>query len=298
MRHIVHPEKQKFIITAIAAAGVFFGLQVAARAIGYYQIEQFLAITFFTWLFLVTLQTFVFDLHLKNAATWQGMERSFISALRHRFHYLAHRPNFLHFQNYLILPGIIFWTTVAWLFLNPFEIYIKQAVIISSTLALALASWYLKTVFYSHHEAGRQVRQLIFLVKLYASYLAFTAFFGAGRYFGFSDIWFGTAVFATTFLLLYQALFQHHFVGLGALKMLLASGATMAGVGAVIYLLWGVNYYTGALLLAAFYNVIWGFVHHKYIDHNLTREIVYEYLAVLFIILVIVIGSTNFAERI
>ncbi|MDP3740828.1 MAG: hypothetical protein Q8R08_00695, partial [bacterium] len=98
--------------------------------------------------------------------------------------------------------------------------------------------------------------------------------------------------------LLYQALFQHHETGFETLKFLFGTSLTLGVIAYLLYFLWNVNYFSGALVLTGVYSTIWGIIHHKWIDKNLTREMVYEYLAVLFVILIIIFSSTNFAERI
>ena len=74
-------------------------------------------------------------------------------------------------------------------------------------------------------------------------------------------------------------------------------GLLLSWVAALVYLFWNVNYFSGALLITSVYIACWGIVQHKYIDRNLTREIVYEYLSVLFVVIVLVAGMTNFREK-
>ena len=97
---------------------------------------------------------------------------------------------------------------------------------------------------------------------------------------------------------MHQAFFQHHFINPESLQLLLTIGFILTAVSLFLFVSWSVNFYSAALALSAIYNTIWGIVHHKYIDRNLTREIVYEYLAVLFVILVIVFSSTNFSQKV
>jgi len=298
MKHVIDPSKQKFVIAALAVGATALGLAAASRAIFAYQIGEFLKISLYVYIFLVVLENLVFDLHLRPVRTVGALERSFFAAIRERFHYMGERRHFLHFQNYLVLPSIIYWATVALLFLSPFENTIKQILILASTLALGISFWYLKTVFYAHHEASRGKRQLLFIAKLYATFLAMSASLGISRYFGHEVLWFALLVFAISFLLMYQALFQHNYSGFKAVKFLLVSSISLGTIGYFVYIYWSVNYFSGALLLTAVYNAFWGIIHHRYIDQNLTRELVYEYLAVLFVIVVILLGGTNFGERI
>ena len=294
----------------IASVCAFLGLQAASFVLGLNEVSTFLGVSFAVYLFLVIWQAFIFDLHLKTSSI-RTIERTLLGGLKNRWAYLWNIHHFLHFQNYLILPGIIYWMTVILIYLNPFDELVKQVWIAASSIALAAAQWYLKTVFLAHKESGAPARQIIFTAKLYASYIAFAAAFGISRYFGplpadqkpddyftLGAPGFAVIAFCATVLLLYQALFQHHFVGFKILKYLFAAGTGLAVLGFALFYYWNVNYYSGALVMAGVYNTVWGIIHHKYIDKNLTRTIVYEYLAVLFVILVMVFSTTNFAERI
>src|SRR3989344_6755699 len=159
MKQIIAPEKQKFILVFITALVSFLGLESANQALLSYQIKSFFLISLYIYLFLVFLQSFVFDLALKTKTPW--------SALASRFSYMLKLEHFLHYQNYLVLPGIIYWSAVSMMFLNPFDLITSQVVIVSTTVALTLAFWYLKTVFYAHKAAKSTTRQAIFLVKIF-----------------------------------------------------------------------------------------------------------------------------------
>lgn len=310
MRNIIPIAKQNPVAVSIASLTAFLGLEAAGSALGLNEVPTFFAVSFAVFLFLVIWQIFIFDLHLKTR-TLGSLEKSLAAGLRERFSYLANLHHFLHFQNYLILPNIIYWMTIILLYLNPFDDIPKQAWIILGALALGASQWYMKTVFLAHKEASGAARQIIFLTKLYASYVSFAAAFGISRYFGalppeirppeyftLGAPWFAVITISITVLLLYQALFQHHYVGFKILKYLIFTGLGLALVGYIVFYYWNVNYYSGALVMTGVYNAIWGLMHHKYIDKNLTKKIVYEYLAVLFVILVIVFSTTNFAQRI
>lgn len=307
---VIEQSKQNPVAVSLASLAALLGFEAASFVLGLDQIGIFLWISLVVLVFLIVWQIFIFDLHLKGRSL-RAKERAAAREVVGRFAYLRNWHHFLHFQNYLILPTIIYSMTIILLYLSPFDEFLKQVWIILGTLALGAAQWYMKTVFLAHREAKNLARQIIFLVKLYASYISFAAAFGISRYFGplpadLSGVgyftlgapWFAVIVFCVSVLLLYQALFQHHYVGFKILKFVLATGFGLGVIGYVIYYFWNVNYYSGALLLTGIYNTAWGLMHHKYIDKNLTRTIVYEYLAVLFLILVMVIGTTNFAQRI
>ena len=236
------------------------------------------------------LASFIFDLHLKKAGAWHALEE--------RFGYMLDVNHWMNYQNYLILPGIIFWSAIALMFLNPFDLILGQGIILTATLGLTIAFWYLKTVFYAHKQARAGTLQVIFLVKLLATYLAYAAAFGLSRYFGYNALFFAILIFGVTFLLLYQAFFQHHYISLGTVGLILLSALAIALIGYYMFSIWNVNYFSGALAVAVFYNTIWGLMHHKLIEKNLSRDMVYEYLTVLFVVLVIIFSTTNFSERV
>ncbi len=298
MANLINPAKQKAIVVAVTALTTLLGLEAASISLGLYQLEKFLLICFYVYLFLVIWQSFIFDLHLKKSYTWHGFEKSFWTALKARFRYMVETHHFLHYQNYLILPAIIYWSAVGLLFLNPFDQTLKQVVIFCTATVLTIATWYLKTVFYDHHGAHHTVRQIIFLVKLGGAYLSFAAAFGLTLYLGVDLLTFALVIFALSFLLFHQAFFQHHYNGYKTVEIFSVCGIVLSWVAALVYLFWNVNYFTGALVIAAVYIACWGIVQHKYIDRNLTREIVYEYLSVLFVVIVLVFSMTNFRERI
>jgi len=298
VKHVVHPKNHKLIIVAVATLASFFGLQAISKSLESYQLGHFLWISLVGYAFLVFWQSVVFDLHLRPTKTLRAWKKTVIHGIRSRFAYLSADNHGVHYYNFLVLPGIIYWSAVVLLFLNPFETGIKQVVILASSAALTIAYWYMKTVFYEHKNTHRNVRQIIFLTKLFASYASFTAVFGLVRYFGAGAISFAMAVFALTYVLIHQAFYQHHYIRHNTVKLILIGGLVTAEFAAMIFSIWNVNYFSGALAISAVYNAIWGLMQHKFIENNLRRELIYEYFAVLFLILVLVFSTTNFSERI
>ena len=298
MKQIVHPKKQKFVIVSVAALAILVGLESASHALGLYQIKSFFRISLYVYLFLIFWQSFIFDLHLRKSRTAVQWEKSFFKALTTRFGYMLDLQHFMHYQNYLILPGVIYWSAIGILFLNPFDQIFKQVTIIAASIALATSFWYMKTVFYAHRDGSRASRQAIFLAKFLGIYLSYAAGFGLTRYLGQSPWIFSAFVFLVTAILLYQAFWQHHFITWKSVWLISLSSLGLGLLGSWIFSVWNVNYFSGALVMAAVYNTMWGIFHHKLIDKNLNRVMVYEYLAVLFVVLVIIFNTTNFSERI
>lgn len=297
-REFIDQNSERAIIVGLTGLTTLFGLEALHLMLRAYQLYIFFFTALAIWLFLVAMQTFIFDLHIKRIERDEYLSKNIWEALKKRFRYLRNVKHWIYYQNYLILPGYIFWGTVAVMFLNPFNNILQQAWILLSSLGMTIVFWYLKTVFYNHRATTRLQKQHIFLVKIYASFLAYTGSFGLLRYYGYDSELFAIVVFCLTFFLLHQAMFQHHFIGFDTLKFLIFISGLMGIFGFLVYLYWPVNYFTGALVLTAIYNTIWNLIHHKFMEKNLTRLLVYEYFAVLFLILVIVFSITNFGERI
>jgi len=295
---LIAKSKEKAVLVLTTALIALAGFEVLQSIMRAYELAAYLWASLAVYAALVFMQSFVFDLHIKRAATYQGVANNFLHALKRRFDYMLKWSHWVHYQNYLILPGIVYWSTIVLIFLNPFHDSLKQTWIIISTIALASAFWYLKTIFYEHGSAHPNTRQQIFLVKLYASYVSFAGALGVTRFFGYEAEIFGVTVFCLTFLLVYQALFQHHNVSFETQKFILFISAVLGLVAFAVYIFWNSNYFTGALVITAVYNTAWGLTHHKFMDRDLSRKIVYEYAAVLFLVLVVVFSITNFAERI
>jgi len=295
---VLTDQQQKFIVVFIASLASFLGFQAVSEAIRVYQIDYFLSVSFYVYLFLVFWQSFVFDLELRATYQWSRLDNSFWEAFKKRFHYLLEFRHFLNYQNYLILPGIIYWCTIILLYLNPFEILLKQAFIVGSTLALTVVFWYSRTIFYRHIEHKRNARQFLFRAKILGSYIAFAATIGISHYFGFDVMSAAIAVFALSYLLFHQAFFQHNALGFTSTVAMVVGAFIVAVTAAIVYLVWNANYFSAALAVTAVYNTVWGYIQHKHIDRDITRELVYEYLAALFVILVILVNTTNFSQRI
>jgi len=294
VKHIIHPSKHKYIFAGTAAAAAYLGLWAAGSALAVYQTNRFWQISLAVFAFLIFLQVFIFDLHLKKSWSLKNLET--------RFEYLSVENHWLQFMNYLVLPSVLFWSTAALMFLAPFNETLKQTWMILGTLSLGVTFWYLKTVFLRHSEAPRLLRELLFIAKLFASYLAFAAALGLSKYFfstsGTGAMFLDGTVFALSFVLMYQALFQHHDKPDVTLKFIIPIAMFLGACSYAVYFYWNVNFYSAALFLAALYNTAWGLMHHKYIDRDLTPKIIYEYLAVLFVVLVILFSTTNFTEKI
>ena len=283
MRRLLHPKEHKSILVSFLALASFAGFEALALALRYYQIGVFWQLAAYLYLFLLLWVGFSYHTHRRHALT--------PAARRSSGHYHE-------LLNYLILPTVIFWATAALLYLDPFARGLQFFWTLLGASGLGAGLWYLKTVFRGHKKSTANQRGVAYLAKLLASYLAAAAAFGIGHHMGYGGAWTAFLIFLTSMLLMRQALFQHHEINSHTITLTFAASGIVALAGYYIYGLWSVNFYTAALALSALYNTIWGFVHHEYIARDLTRKIAYEYLAVLFVIYVFLLSTTNFAERI
>ena len=219
-------------------------------------------------------------------------------ALRLRFHYLRNWSHWLHFQNYLILPAMLYWGVVLLIFLNPFDQLRKQVFIICGTLMLAMVFWYFKTVFTSYSSAILEVRYLMFAVMVISGFMVFASALGISWYLGLENAVFLATVGALTFLLLYQSLFHHSLLNLQRnLKYALFGALFMLLPAYLVTKYWSVNYYTAGVLLAGCLHWYWSNAL-QWLQKQLTWKRVFEYTALFLFIVLFVLATTNFHARI
>ncbi|MBI2355837.1 MAG: hypothetical protein HYV13_01350 [Candidatus Doudnabacteria bacterium] len=303
MKALMTPQKQKFLSTLIVSVGAFLGFEALSLAVGLYQIKTYLELSIYIYLFHVFWLTFIFDLHLKErsiiGAILSGEIKAgmFAAAMKERFRYIINWHHFRHLQNFLILPGVIYWAVVALLFLNLFKESTKQVIVVSASLAMTVAYWYFKDFLSKKlemHEVGVRV---LALVKLYAAFLIFSAALGLTWYFGMHWSLLVLAVFALTFILIYQALFQLRLLSPNVVVPVMAISLLTSATGYIIHSYWGINYLTGGLVITGVYNSLWGIIHH-HLEKNLTKKLAFEYVAMLVLILSVLAAGQDFAPRI
>src|SRR5207253_2431219 len=106
-----------------------------------------------------------------------------------------------------------------------------------------------------------------------------------------------SAVLTLTFLLVYQALFQHGLLNFMVFLCVIVIALTVAIVSVWVYHNWSTEYFTAGLVMLAVYNTLWGILHH-YLEKTLTRKIVLEYLAMMVLIISLVFAGHNFNQRV
>lgn len=304
MNAILSERKQRLISLVLALAGTFLGFQALSLTLRLYQLTVFAWLSLVIYCFHFFWLTFMFDLHLKNrgnlvAARLMNLKglRLLRQALMSRIAHLIEWKYFRHYVNFLILPGLLYWSTVVMLMLNPFRVQFKQAVIALSTASLAFSYMYFKRVFHKrmeHHEEGLK---LLAIAKLYCAYLCLSSVFGLTVYFGLDGNFLAVALIFVTFILIYQALFQHGLLNFMNVSMTVAAGLAVALMGVLLFQVWDSNYLTAGLMLAAGYNLCWGLIHH-FSDKNLTKVLVMEYLFMTVLIVSLLLVTHDFRIRI
>ncbi|MBI4363249.1 MAG: hypothetical protein HY545_00165, partial [Candidatus Doudnabacteria bacterium] len=209
--------KQKMLSTLIVSFGAFFGFEALSYILEIYQLKTYAYVAIYVYLFHIFWLTFLFDLHFKNRGVltanldYKGFAL-LRNALKMRFEHVFTWKYYRHYQNYLILPGLLYWSIAILLFLNPFKPLLKQIIIVLGSICMMVAYWYMKEFFSRRLEAHELGIKVLAFVKIFAAFFIYSAIFGLTGFFNLG-IWFAVpAIFATTFLLVYQALFQHKFL--------------------------------------------------------------------------------------
>lgn len=296
-------KKHKFLSTLIVSVGALLGFEALSFVVGIYQIRTYIYLSLVIYLFHVFWLTFIFDLHLKQRSVvgvylsgelpWHLIRQ----ALRERIYHLKSWHYFRHYQNYLVLPGVIYWGVVCLLFLNPFSEPIKQGVVITATIAQTVAYWYFKDFVRRRLETHELGLKILSLVKLFAAFLIFAAAVGVAWYFGLGWEFLAATVFALTFVLLYQAMFQHHLLAFYIYFWLLLIALAVAGSSWFVYQYWSADYLGGGLVILAVYNLCWGLLHN-HLDRRLTVKLAGEYILMTAVVLSLLLGGHDFAPRI
>ncbi|HVY67304.1 MAG TPA: hypothetical protein VHA30_00180, partial [Patescibacteria group bacterium] len=262
-------------------------------------------------LFYILQIVLLYDLHFKARGSYararQRHERVPQAALRRlkilgsafgeRFAHLGEWRFLKTWLNYLILPLLIFWSTITIFYVN-FGFYREQQIFaLLSAAALFFNYWYLKEIFARGRErVDRDIFIVLSMVKIYAGAIAYGASLAIVRYYCLSSAYLALGAFALTFLLIYQALFQHRLMTGRNLLITLVIAGVMSQLANLVIVYWGYNYFTGAVFLAACYNLMWGIFHYQ-LDRALTWRSLAEILAISLIIMAMLLSVTNFRAR-
>ena len=266
---------------------------------------------FYVGIFYILQIVILYDLHLKTPGSFkraqkkhESVQRAVVkafkilgSALWDRCAHLREWKFFTQWLNYLILPGIIFWSTIAILFVNFGYLKIQQIFVAISSLALLLNYWYLKEIFIrAKAEVDEDVFISLSMLKIYASALMYGAGLAIIKHYCLEANLLVLGIFALTFLLLYQALFQHNLVTVKNLALSLFISLVMGALGYLVLVFWGYNYFTAAVFLGACYNLMWGIFHYS-LDKSLTWHAFWEIIIISALIGSMLFGVTNFKAQ-
>ena len=305
---------QKFIVASVVTLAAFGGFEALIYIVNLYQIKIFLWLALAIWLYLWVKISFLYDLHFKNKGALKKaikkhesishwLHRSVricLSAVWDRFEHFRKWESLKQWLNYLLLPGLIFWSTVAIFYLNLGRFNYQQIFAGLSSLSLVVSFWHIKEIYTAQEERiSFQSFAALSAVKIYASLVSYGAAMHYAKYNCdfISPWWFVTIVFCVTFLLIYQALFQHKYNNTKNLFLALLIAITQSTVGYAVFTFWGYEYLTAAIFLAAFYNMLWGIFHHN-LEGTLSRRVFWETVIVSIFIAVLAVSVTNFRAQI
>lgn len=291
----------KILSTFFVSIITLLGFASLGAIIGLNQPEIFFKTAVYIYAFHILWIVFVYDLHLKHRASVELTSAKLRDLIRRalivRFKHFLHWPYLRHYLNYLILPTLVFWSVAMLLYMNPFFMGLKNAIIFAATGTLAVYYWHMKEHLAARFEQRSWSLKVFGAVKLIAAYLVFAAVFGAATYYGLDRNLLFYFVLTTSFLLIYQALFQHDFTGPKMTLIILAVSVLIGITGVWIVLIWNAQYFTAALVLLAIYNTLWAFVHHT-LDKTFTSQLALEYLVLAMLIVSIIFATHNFGTRV
>ncbi|MEK7618223.1 MAG: hypothetical protein AAB410_03680 [Patescibacteria group bacterium] len=304
-------QEQKIISSFLIAIVAYGGFEIVAYILNLNEPVLFIKAAFAIWLYLAFKITFLYDLHFKEPGALERSKKrhgavsdralrvisTALSAVSDRFSHLLKKHHWAQFQNYLILPGMLFWGTVILLYVDMGNTKLQQILIFLSGSALVVNYWYLKEVFFRKTEKlDPDIFSGLGAVKIYVSAIIFAASLAIMRRFCLEHWYFLAAVFSLTYLLAHQALFQHRLVYLRSMGWVLLLSAMQTLLAYFIYRYWGYNYFTAGVVMTAVYNLMWGTLHY-HLDKALTKKAFFEMLLICLIVSAMLISVTNFKAR-
>ncbi len=305
-------QKTHKIIFALLNLIVLLGaLEALIKIINLNQIQIYFGTAYYISLFFLLQIVFLYDLHFKipgsfNRAVLKHQNiphwflkafKIFFSALHGRLCHFVEIKFWKYWVNYLILPGIIFWSTVSIFFINLGNVKLQQIFAMLSGAALFVNYIYLKEIFSRKKEiVDPDIFAVMSVVKIYASALAYGVAVALIRRDCQSEIYLISGSFFLTILMISQALFQHKLVNFKNLCISLLISMVMAILSWLVLVFWGYNYFTAGIALAAAYNLMWA-IFHYYLDRALSWRALWEILIISAIIASMVFSVTNFKAK-
>jgi hypothetical protein len=279
------------VLNALVIVGTFEGL---LAVLNLNQPELYFKTAFYAGWFFVLQVALLYDLHHKDRVSFKASLRAF----KQRFGHLLDKKFIKQWLHYLILPGLIYWGSLCVMFVNFGFPRIQQAVVVFSSIAFFINYLYLKEIFSrGREEVDRDIFIILSVVKIYASVLVYGASLAMVRNYCLNEFYFVFGVLALTFLLIYQALFQHRLINMKNLGLTFSISLAMGTISYFIIVFWNFNYFTAAVFLTACYNLFWGTFHY-HLDKSLTWKAFWEILVISLVVAAMLFGATNFRAKI
>jgi hypothetical protein len=293
--------QHKILSTTIISVVTFLGFEALSILLGLDQLHAFITTAIYLFLFQIFWISFLFDLHLKDrtsvALSSAHFRKLFKDALVKRFDHLKNLSFLKHYLNYSVLPTIIYWSAIGLMYLNPFYGRLKQIILMVSTIVLTIVYWYMKKHLTSKLEASNAWIRALYVFKLTAVFLFYSAMIGLVFYFGLSPQILFYGLLIGTFLLIHQALYSYGYHSYKLLVTSLIFSLAISIVGIWVYRTWSAEYFTAGLVLLALYNTFWGLVLH-YVERTFNSKIALEYFILLILVMSILLASHNFGTRV
>jgi hypothetical protein len=304
--------QQKIITASVIAGATVGGFEALVYILNLNQTRIFVHTAFWIYGYLFFMMALLFDLHFKNINSLEeAMQKHekvshwflrFVktlgTALWKRFEHIIKWQYIALWLHYLVVPSLIFWSTVGIFYVNMGQTKVQQSFILLSSLALTVNFWYLKEVFLRKVQVlEKDIYIPLAVIKIYASLVVYSALTVFIRRYCLDAQIYVLLIFLVTFSLIYQALFQHRLVtGKNLIITFLISLALgLFGYGVLVF--WGFNYFTAAAFLTIVYNLCWG-VFHYYLDKTITWKAFWEIVLFSLLISIMIFSVTNFRARI
>src|SRR5258708_18585191 len=152
----------------------------------YRQNPVYIETSFFIYLILVIWLHFIFDLHFRDR---EPTATGFWHAIKIRFKHFANWEHFRYFQNYLILPGLVYWGSIILIGINFGHVKLQQFIAVISSVSLIICYSLFKEIFHRRQLPIEDNHFVILTyVKLYASWVLYAGALGIVWYYCFQSV--------------------------------------------------------------------------------------------------------------
>ncbi len=272
----------------------------------------YLQVAFWVYLYLMFEVVLLYDLHIRRPGS---IERAKIkhaavvnntlrwgkiisSAIADRWYHLRKLEHIEHWIYFLFVPTFIFWSAVTLFYVNFGNLRLQELLAVLSSFAIIVYYWFIKEAFHRGKDVvDTDIFVALSMVKIYTAAILYAASLAILRYYCLKPEYFSVEIFCFSFLLIFQALYQHKFVNGKNMLIALSISLIMAIIGQGVYIFWGFNYFTASVFMAACYNLMWGLFHYS-LDKALTKRAFWEILFISLVIIFMVVSVTNFKARI